>query len=103
MVPTIVPFFCDNHITLSTIVCGSHHNAVLTPGNDMFTWGSNENGCLGHDIEEVFVSFTSKPGYCNFGTIIDGFSIGRPQSVAIGKGYTIVCTSRYNDEEDDET
>ena len=43
-----------------------------------------------------FVSFTSNPGYCNFGTIVDGVGIGRPQSVAIGKGYTIVCTGSYD-------
>jgi alpha-tubulin suppressor-like RCC1 family protein len=92
----MVPYFRKNLITLKKIVCGSHHNAALTSDNEMYSWGSNENGCLGHDIDEEFVSFTPNPGYCSFGKIINGVGIGRPQSIAIGKGYTIVCTDKYD-------
>ncbi len=96
MIPAIVPYFRSKHIMLKKIVCGNHHNAVLTNDNQMFSWGSNENGCLGHDIDEEFVTFTSKPGYCNFGVEINGVCVGLPQSIAIGKGYTIVCTACYD-------
>jgi len=93
----MVPFFCDNQIPVKKVICGSHHNAVITSDSELFTWGSNQNGCLGHDIDEDFVSFTSKPGYCNgFGAIVDRIGRGLPQSVALGKAFTIVCTGQYN-------
>jgi len=90
--PSLVPYFFENQQPLIKVICGSHHNAVLTREKDIYTWGSNQNGCLGHEINEDFVSFTSNPG------LIIGFGTkprGLPQAIALGKDYTIVCTSRY--------
>ncbi len=96
MKPTVVSFFCGKHILLQKVYCGSHHNAVITFEGELYTWGSNLNKCLGHDIEEKYVSFTSTPGYCpGFGAIVDRIGRGLPNSVALGRGYTIVCTKQY--------
>ena len=104
MRPALVPFFCDNQIALKKIICGSHHNAAITSDGEMYTWGSNEQGCLGHEIDEMkFLSFTSKPGYCpGFGAICGRIGRGLPISVAIGKGYTIVCAGQYNGPDEEE-
>ncbi|XP_071689901.1 ultraviolet-B receptor UVR8 isoform X3 [Rutidosis leptorrhynchoides] len=29
------------------VACGAHHTCVVTRGGELYTWGSNENGCLG--------------------------------------------------------
>ncbi|KAL4561348.1 hypothetical protein LXL04_033513 [Taraxacum kok-saghyz] len=29
------------------VACGAHHTCVITSGGELYTWGSNENGCLG--------------------------------------------------------
>ncbi len=81
---------------MKRVFCGSHHNAVLTSEKELYTWGSNQNGCLGHDIDEELVNFTPKPGYCaGFGAIVNRIGRGFARSVALGKGYTIVATDRY--------
>lgn len=94
--PNIVPFFCTNHILLKQVTCGSHHNAVLTMDNELYTWGSNLNCCLGRDVQDDFTNFTSLPGHCvGFGSIVDRIGRGHPISIACGRGFTIVCTSAY--------
>ncbi|KAK1301536.1 Ultraviolet-B receptor UVR8 [Acorus calamus] len=30
------------------VACGGYHTCVLTSDRELYTWGSNENGCLGH-------------------------------------------------------
>ncbi|KAJ4967149.1 hypothetical protein NE237_018998 [Protea cynaroides] len=29
------------------VACGGYHTCVVTSGGELYTWGSNENGCLG--------------------------------------------------------
>ncbi|CAI9262094.1 unnamed protein product [Lactuca saligna] len=29
------------------VACGAHHTCVITCGGELYTWGSNDNGCLG--------------------------------------------------------
>jgi len=95
--PAVLSYFCTNHVLPQAVVCGSHHNAVITKETEMYTWGLNENGCLGHSIEEDFVSFSPNPGYCaGFGAIVNRIGRGFVESVACGRGFTIVCTSQYN-------
>ncbi|GAV62006.1 RCC1 domain-containing protein/FYVE domain-containing protein/BRX domain-containing protein/Mcp5_PH domain-containing protein/BRX_N domain-containing protein [Cephalotus follicularis] len=46
-----VPIRVEGRITNSfveEIACGSHHAAVLTSKSDVYTWGKNRNGQLGH-------------------------------------------------------
>ncbi|PIA28431.1 hypothetical protein AQUCO_06900004v1 [Aquilegia coerulea] len=35
------------------VACGGYHTCVVTSGGDLYTWGSNENGCLGIGCTEV--------------------------------------------------
>lgn len=30
------------------IACGSNHSAAITSNGELYTWGSGEDGCLGH-------------------------------------------------------
>lgn len=36
------------------VACGGYHTCVVTRGGELYTWGSNENGCLG--TESTYVS-----------------------------------------------
>lgn len=94
--PTIVPFFSEGEVYAKYVICGSHHNAVISKDGNMFTWGLNEHGCLGRKIQDGRKEFTSKPGLVEgFGSKVDGIGRGLPKSIALGKGYTIVCTKSY--------
>ncbi|CAK9166658.1 unnamed protein product [Ilex paraguariensis] len=35
------------------VACGGYHTCVITRGGELFTWGSNENGCLGIGCTDV--------------------------------------------------
>ena len=47
-IPLVVDKLKEMCVSITKVVCGSHHNAALTSGGEMFTWGLNLNGCLGH-------------------------------------------------------
>ncbi|XP_030551341.1 ultraviolet-B receptor UVR8 isoform X2 [Rhodamnia argentea] len=36
------------------VACGGYHTCVITCGGELYTWGSNENGCLGNGSTDVF-------------------------------------------------
>ncbi|XP_022725598.1 ultraviolet-B receptor UVR8-like isoform X1 [Durio zibethinus] len=36
------------------VACGGYHTCVVTRGGELYTWGSNENGCLGIGSTDVF-------------------------------------------------
>ncbi|XP_062094382.1 ultraviolet-B receptor UVR8 isoform X2 [Humulus lupulus] len=36
------------------VACGGYHTCVVTSGGELYTWGSNENGCLGIGTTSVF-------------------------------------------------
>ncbi|CAN6711803.1 unnamed protein product [Malus baccata var. baccata] len=36
------------------VACGGYHTCVLTSGGELYSWGSNENGCLGIGTTDVF-------------------------------------------------
>ena len=97
-VPMLVQYFCHKNKLLKKIYCGSHHNAAITSENELYTWGSNLNKCLGHEEikEEYDVSFTGTPGHCTgFGKIVNRIGRGLAISVTLGRGYSIVCTGKY--------
>ncbi|CAA2990925.1 Hypothetical predicted protein [Olea europaea subsp. europaea] len=50
------------------VACGGYHTCVITNGGELYTWGSNENGCLGigysgvaHSPERVEGPFLGEP------------------------------------------
>jgi hypothetical protein len=96
LLPTIVPFFAEGKVYAINVVCGSHHNAVVSNDGNLFTWGLNEHGCLGRKIQDESQKIISKPGLIEgFGGKVDGIGRGVPKSIALGKGYTIVSTKAY--------
>ena len=77
-----------------------YHNAAITNDGELYTWGSNVNGCLGRKIDEAHSSssssFTPHPGHCTcFGVIVDRIGRGLPRSIACGKEFTLVATYPY--------
>lgn len=53
--PSLVKDFCALQVSAKILSCGSHHNAVVTQDGELYTWGSNKNYCLGHQIDEQHV------------------------------------------------
>ncbi|XP_019181750.1 PREDICTED: ultraviolet-B receptor UVR8 isoform X2 [Ipomoea nil] len=49
MVPSMI---CELPFS-ETIACGGYHTCVVTSGGELYTWGSNENGCLGTGCTDV--------------------------------------------------
>jgi alpha-tubulin suppressor-like RCC1 family protein len=101
-VPALMTDFCALQLSVKSIFCGSHHNAVLTRERELYTWGSNANYCLGHQIDEKHVEYTSVPGHVGgFGAIVDRVGRGLPRSVSCGKEYTLVATYPYEGPSED--
>lgn len=94
--PALVKDFCSHQLSCKSISCGSHHNAVITQEGELYTWGSNKNYCLGHQIDEKHVEYTPHPGHCGgFGAIVDRVGRGLARSVSCGKEFTLVATYPY--------
>jgi len=86
LTPGLVKELCGVQTSCKSISCGSHHNAIITQDGELYTWGSNKNYCLGHQIDEEHVEYTPVPGHCGgFGAIVDRVGRGLPRSVACGK------------------
>lgn len=94
--PELVTYFSKLHILIKLIASGSHHSAAVTQDGELYTWGSNANGCLGRKIEERDVVFTPKPGIVGgFGALVNRVGRGIPRMVACGKEFTLLCTHPY--------
>ena len=94
--PKPVEWFLMMNILAREIVCGSHHTAVIADDHELYTWGSNQNCCLGRDIDELDIEYTSNPGHCSgFGAIVERVGRGMVRSMACGKEFTIVATHPY--------
>ena len=96
LVPEIVEYFVSVHLLLKYVTAGSLHSAAITIDGELYTWGSNVNGCLGRKIDEKDVIYTATPGLVSgFGVIINRVGRGLPRHVSCGKEYTVVCTFPY--------
>eukprot|EP00636_Phaeomonas_parva_P017066 CAMPEP_0118867600 /NCGR_PEP_ID=MMETSP1163-20130328/11152_1 /TAXON_ID=124430 /ORGANISM="Phaeomonas parva, Strain CCMP2877" /LENGTH=590 /DNA_ID=CAMNT_0006802033 /DNA_START=136 /DNA_END=1905 /DNA_ORIENTATION=- len=94
--PQLVKGLADMCILAKGITCGSHHNFVVDSENELYSWGSNTNRCLGRHIDEHHVQYTPVPGHVSgFGTIVRRVGRGLPRSVACGKEFTVVATFPY--------
>ncbi|CAM9747762.1 unnamed protein product, partial [Discosporangium mesarthrocarpum] len=45
--PAVVGTFLATQQLLRSVHLGSHHCAAMTVEGELYTWGSNRNGCLG--------------------------------------------------------
>lgn len=83
-------------LSAKCIALGSHHSAMIAMDGELYTWGSNRNGCLGHKIKEKFVQYTPVPGYVSgFGAIVERIGRGMIRSYACGREFTVVATYPY--------
>ncbi|XP_010272767.1 PREDICTED: ultraviolet-B receptor UVR8 isoform X2 [Nelumbo nucifera] len=53
---TTLPSIISKIPSSEEIACGGYHTCVITNGGELYTWGSNENGCLGIGCTEVIHS-----------------------------------------------
>jgi alpha-tubulin suppressor-like RCC1 family protein len=96
LIPEVIDYFVNFHILCKSISAGSHHCAAITVDGELYTWGSNTNGCLGRKIGETDVLYTAIPGYVSgFGAIVGKTGRGLPRSVTCGKEFTVVATYPY--------
>lgn len=69
--PEIVEYFVSFQIVIKFIAAGPYHSAAITLDGELYTWGSNTNGCLGRKIDEKDVVYTPVPGFVSgFSTIV---------------------------------
>lgn len=67
------------------IACGGYHTCVTTSGGELYTWGSNENGCLGIGCTEVIREPERVEGpFLNFS--VSTISCGWKHTAAISGG-----------------
>ncbi|KAL1534845.1 PH, RCC1 and FYVE domains-containing protein 1-like isoform X2 [Salvia divinorum] len=68
------------------ISCGTHHVAVLTGRNEVFTWGKGANGRLGHgDLEDR-----------NVPTMVEALKDTHVKSIVCGSNYTAsICIHKW--------
>ena len=72
LLPETADYFITYHLFVKAIFCGSHHCAAITKEGELYTWGSNKNGCLGRKIEANGTEYTSIPGHVGgFGALVD--------------------------------
>ncbi|KAL3663502.1 hypothetical protein V7S43_011390 [Phytophthora oleae] len=88
--PGLVTDFLTTHALIKKVCAGMHHNVALSVDDEVFTWGSNTNGCLGRpeelgDLEE---NFCAVPGR------VEGMEdyVGRPCS---SREFTLIATKPY--------
>lgn len=68
------------------ISCGTHHVAVLTSRNEVFTWGKGANGRLGHGDSEDH----------NVPTIVEALKDMHVKSIECGSNYTAsICIHKW--------
>lgn len=48
--PELVEYFPGVHLLVKLMAAGSHHCLAVTGDNELYSWGSNVNGCLGRCV-----------------------------------------------------
>ncbi|DAZ98262.1 TPA: hypothetical protein N0F65_008947 [Lagenidium giganteum] len=97
--PGLVTDLLVTHVLIKKVCAGIFHNVALSvddePISQVFTWGSNSNGCLGRpqELEGIEETFCAVPGKIE-GMGVEEF-VGRPCSIAAGREFTLVATKPY--------
>ncbi|KAL5714539.1 HECT-type E3 ubiquitin transferase [Ranunculus cassubicifolius] len=67
------------------IACGGYHTCVITIGGELYTWGSNENGCLGIGcIEAIYEAERVEGPFLKFS--VSTISCGWKHTAAVSGG-----------------
>lgn len=46
-VPELCEYFLSVHLLVKSVSTGPRHCAAITKDDELYTWGSNNSGCLG--------------------------------------------------------
>jgi alpha-tubulin suppressor-like RCC1 family protein len=96
MVPEVCEHFVGVHLLVTKCFAGSHHCLAITQDQELYSWGSNNFGCLGRKIDEKDVFFTATPGHVpGFGSLVGRVGRGFARSVSCGREFTVVATFAY--------
>jgi len=102
LVPAPVQALIDRCLSVTQLVLGSHHSAVIAMDGEVYTWGSNLHGCLGRSIRERYVEFTPDPGHVSgFGALVERVGRGMVTSIALGREFTLCATKPYEGPSED--
>nr|CCA17612.1 conserved hypothetical protein [Albugo laibachii Nc14] len=73
------------------IAAGTHHSAAITENGELYTWGRNFEGQLGHGIPKLHLDHTVGIGFCAWPKYVQAFYT-RPavQDVCCGDAFTVV-------------
>ena len=94
--PNTVEYFVVVHVTVKSIAAGSHHCLAVTKEGELYSWGSNTDGCLGRKIDEKDVVYTPVPGHVpGFGALVGRIGRGFPRTLTCGKEFSVVVTYPY--------
>ncbi|KAI6203589.1 Protein kinase domain-containing protein [Aphelenchoides besseyi] len=78
-VPTL-----PNRINIKQLAISQSHYVILTSDAQVYTWGENKNGQLGHGDRKSRIS----------PTIVDALQGRNVQRVAVGESFTVVCAEQ---------
>ena len=67
------------HVSICVVACGDNHSAALTTAQEVYMWGSGEDGQLGHGVEES----KSLPTLVRGIGPVSAISLGKLHSVAV--------------------
>ena len=102
MTPAVVQSLVDRQLSAKSIRLGSHHSAMIALDGELYTWGSNLEHCLGHDIQDKYVEHTAEPGHVSgFGAIVERVGRGMVRDYVLGRECTIVATYPYEGPSED--
>ncbi|GMF29000.1 unnamed protein product [Phytophthora fragariaefolia] len=80
-----------SELFFTEVTCGKHHSAAVTNSGDVYTWGRNFEGQLGHvlrtlpkDVNVVFNGICAWPKYV-------GYFLGKPRVVSVCCGNTFTA------------
>ena len=54
LIPAVVEYFLGVHLLVKQVAAGSHHCLAITQDCELYSWGSNNNGCLGRCVPSSF-------------------------------------------------
>ena len=91
--PQCVEVLLDMNVYAAKVVCGSHHCALVSDEGYLYTWGSNLSRELGAGCKKDHTPVPQKVK-C-FNVIVGRIPRGRAQSIALGRGFTVVATAPY--------
>lgn len=54
LTPGVVEYFLGVHLLVTQVAAGSHHCLAVTQDCELYSWGSNNFGCLGRWVLLMF-------------------------------------------------